>query len=123
MNTKKTEKKYFDIVNGPSRDMLFDACKYAYDKSAKVNVYFEVAVGYTAPKGNSKRAYFAMYIKDFKVTSLEHEDGSGEGFNLRGYCTADPCAVGHVVIDYKPYKFKAYYNTKTRKGSIALIEQ
>ena len=36
MNTKK--EKYYDIVAGPNKDALFDACKYAFSKTARLEV-------------------------------------------------------------------------------------
>ena len=49
MNTEKvkTEEKRYSIETGPSRDTLFDACKYAYSKTTKFTVDFGVALGYT----------------------------------------------------------------------------
>lgn len=125
MNTKKTEtkEKYYDIVSGPNKDMLFDACKYAYSKTAKLTVEFAVAIGYTMPNNHPGCAYIAMSITDIKIVSIEHEDGSGESFNLRGYCKADLNSLGGSNVTYKSYRFKAYYNSKNRKGCITLIEQ
>ena len=39
MNTKtETKERLYEIANGPSKDTLFDACKYAYSKNAKVTI-------------------------------------------------------------------------------------
>ena len=125
MNTKKTEikEKYYDIVSGPNKDALFDACKYACSKTAKLTVDFAVAIGYTMPKNDPGCAYIAMAITDIKIYGIEHEDGSGESFNLHGYCKADLNSLGGNNVTYKSYRFKAYYNSKNRKGCVTFIEQ
>lgn len=125
MNTKKTETKerYYDIVAGPNKDALFDACKYAYSKTAKLTVDFAVAIGYTMPENDPSCAYIAMAITNIRICGIEHEDGSGESFNLHGYCKADLNSLGGDNVTYKSYRFKAYYNAKNREGYITFIEQ
>ena len=120
MDTKKTatENKRYDIVAGPNKDTLFDACKYAYSKTAKVAVDFAVAIGYTTLKSNPGCAYIPMAITEIRITGIELEDGSGESFNLHGYCKADLNSFGKSDTIYRPYRFKAYYNSKHRKGCI-----
>lgn len=119
MNTKKNEtERTFDIVAGPNRDMLFDACKYAYDKTVRIPIDFTVAIGYTIPKHHPGCAYVPMFVSDIKIASIEHEDGSGESFNLKGYCKADPDSTVGSAATCKSYNFKAYYNTKSRSGCI-----
>ena len=119
MNTKKNEnERSFDIVAGPNRDMLFDACKYAYSKSVRIPVDFTVAIGYTMPKHHPGCAYVPMFVSDIKIIGIEHEDGSGESFNLRGYCKADADSTVGSAATCKLYNFKAYYNTKSRSGHI-----
>ena len=117
MNTNKT----YDIVGGPSRDLLFDGCKYAYDRRSNIDVYFSVATGYTAPPERPDSAYVLMDISELRIAGIEHESGSGESFNLHGYCKLNekPLATGILL---KPYKFKAYYNARTRKGTISFSE-
>ena len=118
MNTNQSEERNFDIVGGPNRDVLFDACKYAYDKNIKFTVNFNVAMGYTMPKNDPRSAYVALGIKDIKICGIEHEDGSGESYNLHGYCQADLDSFGISDNTYHPYRFEAYYNTKNREGKI-----
>ncbi len=122
MNTKKTElaTRFFDIVSGPNKDTLFDACKYAYNESANVPIDLRIAVGYTMPEGNPGRAYIPMHIREILIVSIEHECGSGESFNIRGYCEADLDSLGGKAV-YQPYQFKAYYSSKTRKGTISFF--
>ena len=115
MNTSITERCY-EIMNGPSRDTLFDACKYAYAENANVAIDFVVATGYTMPKGHPGRAYIPMRLTDIVVAGIEHEDGSGESFNLHGYCRADLRISGSTT--YSNYYFRSYYNVKSRTGTI-----
>ena len=114
-----TNNNTFDILKGPNKDILFDACKYAYNKLADITVKFTVAAGYTAPPEDPRRAYIPMSVTDIVICGIEHEDGSGESFNLHGYCNAnlDPSSRSGNMI-YKPYRFVAYYNVKRRKGHI-----
>ena len=111
-----TNKREYDIVGGPNRDVLFDACKYAYNKNVKFSVEFTVAIGYTMPKDDPRSAYVPMEIGDFKVCGIEHEDGSGESFNVHGYCRAKV----NLSAESRTYNFEAYYNTKNREGRIIL---
>lgn len=120
MNTNTTERLY-EIMNGPSRDTLFDACKYAYSKFNKIHVEFTVAAGYTMPKGSPGRAYVSLRLTDIIIAGIAHENGSGESFNLYGYCHADLNSFGGQVT-YKNYYFSAYYNTQTRTGTIKFTE-
>lgn len=121
MNTKKTERnRIFDIVNGPGRDALFDAYKYAYDDKTHIHIEFAVAIGYTTPVDDPGCAYVPMDIEDIKIRGIEHEDGSGYSFNLHGWCKAD-LGHGSKNAGLKSYKFKAYYNAKTREGCISFI--
>lgn len=111
MNTNQKE-KYYNIVNGPNKDALFDACKYACVKGANIPISFDVAAGYTMPKGHPGCAYVIMPTSDFKITGIDHEDGSGESFNIRGYANKEGIH----------FHFKGYYNTKRREGTISFFK-
>lgn len=121
MNNQTTNRtKIFEkeIVNGPSKDTLFDACKYAYNSKVVIPIGFKVALGYTAPKDDPACAYVPMSVSGFRISAISHEDGSGESFSLSGCC--------HASLDPNPihldsYEFVAYYNSKTRKGTIKFI--
>lgn len=107
MDTNKKE-VYYDIVNGPNKDVLFDSCKYACVKGATIPINFDVASGYTVPKTCPGCAYVRMNLTEFKIMGIENEDGSGESFNIHG----------SVKKDGTPFHFKAYYSTKHRNGVI-----
>ncbi len=90
----------YSIVNGPCKHVIIDAFKYAYDKNSKINLEFKVEI--------SKGSY--LRLEDFKIVEIAHEDGSGESFNISGFCTY----FGRSI------EFVAYYNCKHREGVITL---
>lgn len=118
MNTnQKVDSITYDIMNGPSADRLFDACRYAYDDATKIPIDFGIAIGYSMPKDDPGCAIVGAHSCDLRIVGIEHEDGSGHSFNIRGYCAgfkkgpySDPLYVNHKVM--------IYYNTKTRNGKI-----
>ena len=78
MNTNSSlNEVVVNLVDGPSRDRLIDAFKYAEDDSTLVPVDF-----YTKSKEKIP----------IVPTMLEHEDGSGHSFNGHGYVTVDTIA-------------------------------
>ena len=113
MNTKQFEVKSrsYDIVGGPNRDLLFDACKYAHSRGVDIPVVFSII--------NSS---VLTSIMNIRINGIEHEDGSGESFNLHGYCESDVNHRGGIPV-FKSYGFKAWYNSKSRKGYITLTER
>ncbi|MBO4276255.1 hypothetical protein J5868_00915 [Candidatus Saccharibacteria bacterium] len=120
MNTKKTvadKERQYKIVYGPSKDALFDACKYAHDKHSHVSVQFSIEIGYTLPPEKSEAAYILKTIKNIKLNGIEHEDGSGESFSLYGYCITNLGSSGTESKD-ESYGFTAHYNARTRNGFI-----
>ena len=133
--------KGYNIYDGPSRDRLFDACKYAYEED-QINLDFKVAICYSGHLNDRDRKDLPMCITDMRLFSVGHEDGSGHSFVLEGDCKAD-LSLDKVVTslnyqeydikayrhkyfsgdyegkdDLKYYHFSAYYNTNTRKGYI-----
>lgn len=122
MSTNINGEKIFEISGGPNRDMLVDAFKYTYDHAAHVKVTFQVPFTYGVPLHETpfgeKPQYYPMRLSDVRITSLEHEDGSGHSFNIHGYCRADlnPFRADNPVLS--SYRFKAYYHAQSRKGWI-----
>lgn len=112
----------FNISGGPSRDRIFDACKYLHDK-IKIDLDFKVILGYSTPKADPCSAALEIPVRDFRVHKIMHEDGSGESFMLSGRCKADlnPCMP--MIKKYKEYNFSAWYNSKRRVGWISLSEK
>lgn len=103
MDTKKN--KVYSITAGPNKDSLFDACKYAFENGVKLPIKF------TATIDNNINTSIAA-----RIIMIEHEDGSGESFNLRGHCKADLRDFGLGITE--SCNFKAYYNSKHRNGWI-----
>ena len=60
MNTNQKE-KYYDIVNGPNKDALFDACKYACVKGANIPISFDVAA-----LAVYAIVLFSMFVRDLR---------------------------------------------------------
>lgn len=119
MNANITIKeRSYDIKRGPSKDALIDAFKYAYSKTDErppLPLDFKVAIGYG---GALRSGYIAAAIKNVRVISIEHKDGSGESFNIMGDCDAD---LGVNRTHYSHYRFTAYYNAKNRTGRMSFI--
>ena len=124
MSTKNSDSVFsFEIANGPSRDAIFDAIKYAYDDEAKIPLEFLLAHGYTMPQGSPGQAIVPVKTKAWRLTSVQHEDGSGVSFNIEGYCKANlRLSTPERAIGYLAYRFKAYYNCRSRNGMIELTE-
>lgn len=122
MNNKSVTSHY-DIVCGPSKSALFDACMYAYNKDAKIAVNFTISQGYSNDTNDATKLYLPLPVTNIKITGIEHEDGSGESFILKGYCNADRDYLlrRDNTYHYRYFRFSAYYNTGNRKGSFTLI--
>ena len=122
-STSKSVTNYYEIVSGPSKSALFDACMYAYSKDAKIAVNFAIPQAYSNDTNDATRMYLPMQITDVVITGIQHEDGSGESFNLEGYCKVD--IDYHIrndgVCRYQYRRFTAYYNAKSRKGTFTLV--
>lgn len=111
MNTNQ-KNEYFDIIGGPNKDILFDACKYAFVKGAVIPINFDIAANYTMSKGDPNCACLKMDATDFRIMGVDNEDGSGESFNIRGYAKKEG----------NQFRFRGYYNTKRRQGFITFFK-
>lgn len=99
----------FNIEGGPSADRLIDSFKYTYSQDVKVPVTFTV----TRIKNENEHTYDIAEITDVRIVTIAHESGSGQSFNLTGYCKL-PSSTSLRM------KFMAYYNAKTRKGILTI---
>ena len=121
MSTEIT--KSFDIKNGPNRDALIDAFKYAYDEGSHIALDFGIALIYLTDS-KSGLAWAPMKIKNIRLSSIEHDCCLGHSFNLEGTCEADLCIRRYdEEVLYKVYRFKAFYDTKSRIGFIEFVMQ
>lgn len=116
--------KIFDIVDGPNRELLVDSFKYAYDENVRIPLRFSIVLS-ERNESNDSHVYVPAKTKAWRITSLQHEDGSGQSFNIEGYCKAYLLPVYPSVgeVAYLSYRFKAYYSTKNRRGQIEMIEK
>lgn len=123
MNTSKSVTNCFSIINGPSKSVLFDSCLYAYSKDAKVHVNFAISQGCSNHGDDATKLHLLLPVTNIKITGIEHEDGSGESFILKGYCYVDKDHLlrGDHTYRYKYSRFSAYYDAKSRKGTFTLI--
>ena len=103
----------FGIVDGPSRDAIFDAMKYNYE--TRLPLDFKIIKGSTIPEDGQPESNDAINTRDVEIHTIQHEDGSGFNFNLEGYIDIKIEGQGYI-----PRRFKAFYNAKSRKGSISL---
>lgn len=120
MNTNQKAIRTYAIADGPSADRLFDACKYAYDTKAKVPIRFSIVLGYTMPKYHPNCATICAHSCELLLKSIEHEDGSGNTFNIGGYCKG----FKEGPLDSPKYVncgIKIYYDSKTRTGTITFF--
>ena len=134
MNTKSNLRS-FRIENGPNVDRILDGFKYAYDKSVEIPVTFVVAEGYTLPPDQPGCAFIALEMKVRQIVSISHECGNSTSLIISGNCEValgdekhdshwDPNRKANVVRVQKelvPAKFDAYYDARTRKGSITFF--
>ncbi|MBR2543397.1 hypothetical protein IKF03_02275 [Candidatus Saccharibacteria bacterium] len=115
-----TNGRRYEIVNGPNKDSILDSFKYAFTKNVDIPLTFEIVIRYLMPPSHpSAGTYMPGEIRNAKIHSVAHEDGSGESFNLSGCCESDDEIQGI----WEPFRFQAYYHTKTRKGYIIIIDK
>ena len=119
MRMRTENERKFDVTGGPSKDLIFDAFKYAYSKTSKINLDFHVVLGYSLPKDHYASCAFLVPTSDFRITEVSYEDGSGDRLILHGYCKADLHAMGKESM--KLHEFRAYYDTKRREGVMTFI--
>lgn len=58
--TSKSVAFCYDIVNGPSKSVLFDSCQYCYSKDVKVHINFTIAQGYSSRSNDAIKLYLPM---------------------------------------------------------------
>ncbi len=96
-----------DIVGGPSKMDLLMSFAYAYDEERAFPTKMKDASG-------------AIY--GIIPTSVSHEDGSGDSFNLRGrIMSLYPGSMTkslRVCAPYLPGTFSGYYDAQGRKGTL-----
>ena len=113
------KKETFLIEDGPCRERLFDALKYAYDKGVNMTVKFSIA----PDKDSHPSDHFK--VKNVRIAGIDHEDGTGHSFIVKGYleiCFGETMCNDIIKTDYTYCRFDACYSTQTRRGRIALTQ-
>ena len=112
----------FDIVYGPNKDALFDACKYAHNKETKIGIYFTIAEAgiVSLLKKDLGCTYKATTVSDIKIYMIGYED-DWDCFNMYGYCKVNLDYIENPNADCKSYHFEASYNARLRKGQISFV--
>ena len=113
-------KRYFSIVDGPSRDRIFDACRYAHDMGTRICLSFKIALGYTSPGAEPFQAIgkmVPMQIEDVCIEGVRHEDRMSDVLIISGFCKTDLDSYGRNTNPVE-HPFEAYYKTSNREGTI-----
>lgn len=116
-----TKEKVYRIVAGPSIDYLIDSFKYLYSTVAKISIEFSIMPEEkpTMIDDDTKEAEL-LYVRNVKITAIQHKGKSFGTFNLRGVCDADVrIEKPQLPLFYKTCGFIAHYNTDTGRGIIA----
>ena len=102
MSTTANE-NLFTIIDGPNRDTLIDAFKYAYDKDIGNKL-----CRFTIGDATQKKTVSARIIEIRRVDEIAHEDGSGYSFMFKCYYSE---GAGKNAI-----RATGYYHARTRQG-------
>ena len=106
------------IINGPSKMDLVTALAYAYASKnsgcgpCTVDLYLmdgETGLPLVAKNAHCAPTYTAATCVPIKakITGLEHEDGSGESFLIKGYLAYGPKPTGQSFGE----EFSQYYSS------------
>jgi hypothetical protein len=105
-------KLHFIITGGPTDYQLVDALKYAYDKDNPHKVVFTMRKSDEKHTDNISEPLPSDIRRPVTITALEHEDGSGYSFILKGFMSILPHESRYSTL----YGISGCYNTKTNKG-------
>lgn len=95
------KKELINITGGPCLSELFDALKYAYCKDHPFQVYFRF-------NGEKHAA---------RISAIEHEDGSGQSFLVKGYTNFYRSRDTDQSV---PNPFTGYYSALNRTGQLEI---
>lgn len=108
----------YNIKDGPNRETLFDAVKYALTESVIIPIHFVVV------EDGSDDA--AVKVKNTKIIGIDNDDnGSGHAFVIRG--KMDVCfhpeamCNDNLPLNYQTCRFEACYDTQTHRGRLMFI--
>ena len=112
MNTRR-----FDIIDGPNRDMIFEAMKYVFDDGVVIPIKFDIVSWYSMPPTTDGCTKALLNTKRIKIEEIKHIDETGHMLKLAG------CLEAKLSTEFLPYQFESLYNTATRKGSIKIARK
>lgn len=80
------QKKFYNIIDGPSNHQLVDALKYANDNENPMLAIFtaELVDGEDFMNTGVMTPGKTSFKLKMKINCLQHEDSSGRSFNVRG---------------------------------------
>ena len=121
MNTKN---RTYQILDGPSREALLDAFKYAFDNRIKIPIFFTIPVD-DIPEDQLENGGFmfrGVMARNYVITAIEHSD-DGNYYHLRGYCESDDSIplmekMTSDTWDFEKVRFEADFSPQTRQGEI-----
>ena len=88
--------------SGPSRELIVEAFLHAKDKDFRIPIEFSFDIN-----------PLEVDLRDLRITSIQHEDGSGFCFNLGGTLEI----FFHKTDSSHLGKFSAFYDAKRRRGT------
>ncbi|MBR3256641.1 hypothetical protein IKG10_03210 [Candidatus Saccharibacteria bacterium] len=111
----------FEIISGPTLEILLDSFKHAYDDDTgePVEVKFGVVSGVVFDRNNNEVGVLVP-MSDVKILGIRYEDDSGTNFSLLGRCFVNLNPHSARKSD-KIRRFRAYYSTDTGLGKIVFL--
>lgn len=97
-------RKHIYITEGPSKDVLFDCCKYAYgDKRCQVVFTFHVS---TVKSTDDCDKFDTLFVRVLRITSITHKNSHGNSFYLEGFCEiwADTLCTFYAEYDAEKHE-------------------
>lgn len=122
-----------NIENGPSLDRLLDLFKYSYVEAATIPANFVIADSYTCSPSDPGCAFTILETKDIHINTISHESGNDCSYELSGWCHValgerkHASKIENGIYVHSTWRelvsanFSAYYNTRTRKGTITFF--
>lgn len=105
-----TNSNSFTIVDGPTKNLIFDSLKYAYSDDEHITMCPTFSIDSKMRVGNVSSQLKVIHKINLKIVGLRHEDGSGHSLIFEGYITGGDVKCNKLV--------KGYYNARTKKGGI-----
>ena len=118
MRPKKRDRIY-TIFNGPDRDALYDAMKYAFDETSYIDIQFEFGAAYATNFAPQDYAKSLVETRKIRISSITHREGSGHQFTIMGCLEAK---ILPITKGFSLYSFVIIYDSKRHTGNIRLLD-